>query len=59
MEQVGESVKARDFCDGAGGGVDEGEIGKAAKAGSNVAAAYVKGDEELGINCGHDGSYIR
>ena len=38
--------------------MDEGEIGKAAKAGSDVAATYVKGDEELRIGCGQGGSCI-
>ncbi len=58
MEKIGEGFETGDFCDGAGDGVDEGEIGKTAEAGPDVAAANVKGDKELGVYCGQDGSYI-
>jgi hypothetical protein len=58
VEKVDEGVKAADFCDGTGGGVDKGEIGKTAETGSDVAAAYVKGDEVLGVGRGQDVSCI-
>ena len=58
MKEIGEGVEAVDFCDGARDSVDESEIGKAAESCSDVAATYVKGDEELGCRCGQDGSYI-